>query len=152
MVQNLHCWGDRCRVFAGKMNGLLQDVRYALRQLRQQPGLTVVVVLTMALGIGANTALFSVVDAVLLRPLPYQHSEQLVAIHDQLPGVNLHDAGMSVQEADDLENRSGVFDQISPVWSFDVNVTGGGSRLPHPRFLARLRNDPGPRSLLYRRG
>jgi hypothetical protein len=83
------------------------------------------VLLTVALGIGANTALFSVVDAVLVRPLPYRKADQLVAIHDQLPGVNLDDAGMSVQEADDLERRSGVFDQVSPVWSFSVNVTGG---------------------------
>ena len=107
------------------MNGVLQDLRYAIRQLRKSPGFTAVVVLTMALGIGANAALFSVVDAVLLRPLPYKDPQQLVAIHDELPGVNLHDAGMSVQEFDDLQNRSGVFDQVSPVWSFDVNVTGG---------------------------
>jgi putative ABC transport system permease protein len=107
------------------VSGLLQDLRYAFRQLRKSPGFTAVVVLTMALGIGANAALFSVVDAVLLRPLPYKDPQQLVAIHDELPGVNLHDAGMSVQEFDDLQTRSGVFDQVSPVWSFDVNVTGG---------------------------
>ena len=107
------------------MSGLLQDLRYALRQFRKSPGFAAVVVVTMALGIGANAALFSVVDAVLLRPLPYKDPQQLVAIHDELPGVNLHDAGMSVQEFDDLQNRSGVFDQVSPVWSFDVNVTGG---------------------------
>lgn len=107
------------------MNGLLQDLRYALRQLSNSPGFSIVVILTLGLGIGANTALFSVVDAVLLRPLPYKDPQRLVGIHDELPGANLHDAGMSVEEADDLRNRSGVFDQLSSVWSFDVNVTGG---------------------------
>jgi len=107
------------------MSGLLQDIRYAFRQLLKSPGVTAVVVLTLALGIGANTALFSVVDGVLLRPLPYKSPDQLVAIHDEMPGVNAHDAGMSVQERDDFQDRSGVFDQVSAVWAFDVNITGG---------------------------
>jgi predicted permease len=106
------------------VNGLFEDVRYALRQLCRSPGSSAVVILTLTLGIGASTAVFSVVDAVVLRPLPYPNPQQLVAIHDELPGVNLYDAGMSVQEADDLQNRSEVFEQVSAVWPIDVNLTG----------------------------
>jgi predicted permease len=106
------------------METLIQDVRYGLRMLRKAPGFTAVVVVTLALGIGANTALFSVVDAVLLRPLAYQQPEQLVSVRADMPGINLSDRGMSQPELDDFQKRSGVFTQISAVWPINANITG----------------------------
>src|SRR5690242_15296939 len=82
---------------------LSNDVRYAARTLRKSPGFTAVAVLTMAVGIGATTAIFSVVDATLLHPLPYSDPDQLVSIHDDLPGVGSYDVGMSQPEWLDLE-------------------------------------------------
>jgi len=106
------------------MEILLQDLRYGVRMLRKTPGFSAVVIVTLALGIGANSALFSVVDAILLRPLPYSHSEQLVSVKEDMPGANLTDAGMSQPELDDFQQRSGVFDQISAVWAINANITG----------------------------
>ena len=100
-----------------------QDVRFALRMLRKAPGFTAVAVLTIAVGVGATTAIFSVVNAALLRPLPYPHPEQLVRIEDDLLGVGAEDVGMSTPEWWDLE-RSGVFDYVSPGWFDDNNLTG----------------------------
>jgi predicted permease len=100
-----------------------QDIRYAERMLRKSPGFTVIAVLTIALGIGATTAIFSVVDATLLHPLPYPHADQLVSIKDDLPGVGARDVGISVPEWHDFQ-RSGIFEYVSPVGGGNVNLTG----------------------------
>jgi putative ABC transport system permease protein len=92
--------------------------------LWKHPGFTIVVIITLSLGIGANTAIFSVVNAVLLRPLPFPHAEQLVVVRDDLSGRQLENIGMSVDELSDLRGRSGVFDEISAVWPVDANLTG----------------------------
>ncbi len=73
----------------------MHDLKFALRQLRKSPGFTLIAVITIALGIGATTAIFTVVDATLLEPLPYPHAEQLVSIQDDLPGLGARDVGMS---------------------------------------------------------
>ena len=90
---------------------LLQDLRYALRMLAKSPGFAAIAILTMALGIGATTAIFSLVDATLLHPLPYPQPEELVRIEDDLPGAGATDAGISIPELKDLQ-RSGIFQYV----------------------------------------
>src|SRR6204780_1146735 len=109
------------------MTSFGQDLRYALRMLLKSPGFAVVAILTLALGIGANVATFSVVYAVLLRPLPFPHSEQLVRVFDDLRGPNEQDVGMSAPELWDLQDRSGVFQEISAAAPSNSAV-GGGDR------------------------
>jgi putative ABC transport system permease protein len=92
--------------------------------LRTNLGFTIVAVLTLAFGIGANTAIFSVVNAVVLRPLPFPKPEQIVIIRDDLTGRQIEDVGLSVDELKDLQERSGVFEQVSAVWPVDANLTG----------------------------
>jgi putative ABC transport system permease protein len=106
------------------MNSFWQDLRYAARMLRNKPGFTLIAIVTLSLGIGANTAIFSVVDAVLLRPLPFPHPEQIVVVRDDLTGRQLENIGLSVDELKDFQERSGVFEQVSAVWPVDANLTG----------------------------
>src|SRR5205823_11853722 len=73
------------------MRSVSQDLRFAVRTLRRRPAFVLVVVATLALGIGANTAIFSVVDAVLLHPLPVSHPERLVAVYEAITDRRLHD-------------------------------------------------------------
>jgi predicted permease len=106
------------------MGTLLQDVRYGLRMLRKKPSFTIVAVLTLALGVGANTAIFSIVNAVLLRSLPYPDPDRLVRIYFNEPGVGLRDVEFSKPELDDLQTRSGVFEDVSPIFEGSENLTG----------------------------
>jgi predicted permease len=105
---------------------LSQDLRYAARTVRTSPGFALVAILTMAVGIGATTAIFSVVDATLLHALPYPQPDRLVSVEDDLPGVGSYNVGMSQPEWLDLE-RSGIFQSVSPSW-FDENNLTGASR------------------------
>ena len=108
------------------MGTLLQDVRYGLRMLLKKPTFTIVAVLTLALGVGANTAIFSIVNAVLLRPLPYPDPGRLVRIFFNEPGVGLRDVRFSKPELDDLQTRSGVFEDVTPIFEGSEDVTGAG--------------------------
>jgi putative ABC transport system permease protein len=106
------------------MNSFLQDVRYAARNLLKTPGFTLVAILTLALGIGANIAAFSIVDGVLLRPLPFPQPGQLVRVFDDLRSSNTKDVGMSVPQFWDYRDRAGIFQDISVVWSTPATLTG----------------------------
>jgi putative ABC transport system permease protein len=110
---------------ANILESLIQDLRFAARMFRRNPGFTAIAVLTLALGIGANVAIFSVVSAVLLKPLPFPHPEQLVRVYDDLAGSNSPDVGMSAPELWDLRDRAGIFSGISPDGGGAVNLTGG---------------------------
>jgi predicted permease len=106
------------------IENLLFDLRYALRMLRRSPGFSFIAIATMALGIGATTAIYSVIDATLLHPLPYPNPAELVRIQDDLSGVGAHNIGISVPEWKDLES-SGIFQSVSVSGTgADVNLTG----------------------------
>ena len=95
------------------MSQFLQDLRYALRMLRKNAGLTAVIVLSLAIGIGANTAIFSVVDALLLRPLPFPHAERLAALWLRSPGINILQDWPSPGEYIDLKTQNRSFQEMS---------------------------------------
>ncbi len=118
----------------GWIEALGNNFRYAARRLRCSPGFTAVAILTLALGIGANVAAFTVVRAVLLNPLPYPHPEQLVRVFDDLRGSDSRDVGMSAPELWDLRDKSDVFEDLSAVWPTDANLTGGD----HPERIELL--------------
>jgi predicted permease len=103
---------------------LLFDLQYAVRMLLRSPGFSFIAIATMALGIGATTAIYSVIDATLLHPLPYPNPAELVRIQDDLSGVGAQNVGISVPEWRDLES-SGIFQSVSfSGTGADVNLTG----------------------------
>jgi predicted permease len=103
---------------------LLKDMAYAVRILRRSPGFTLTAVLTLALGIGANTAIFSVVNATLLRPLPFPHPERLVVIQNQYKAIGLDSASASVADYIDYRKQRHLFSEVAAVNTDDFNLTG----------------------------
>ena len=100
----------------------LQDFRYGLRQLRRNPGFTIVAILTLALGIGANTAIFSVVYAVLLRPLPYPSPGQLVRVFEANDHAGIPASGCSYREFQDWQRQNHVFSGMAAVGAHELNL------------------------------
>ena len=104
----------------------LQDARFALRMLRKNPGFTAIAVLTLALGIGANTAIFSVVYATLFKSLPYPHSEQLFSIFQQQSKNTSIQTGWSYANFEDLRKQSRAFVELAGAQQHQLTLTGRG--------------------------
>ena len=106
---------------------MFQDLRYGARMLLKNPGFTLVAVLTLALGIGANTAIFSVVNATMLRPLPYSEPERLVQVWETKPRANRWSDWVSYPDFRDWREQNTVFDEIGACRTLAFNLTGGDS-------------------------
>src|SRR6201995_5675481 len=117
------------------MDALLRDIQYSFRRLRKSFAFTAIVVLTLALGIGANTAIFSVVDTVLLRPLPYRTPGALVSIEHFYPSLNNMEAPVSARGFRDYRDKTKSFESVAVERPFGANLTGTGDpeRVPGVR-------------------
>ena len=122
------------------METLLRDIRYGIRSLLKHPGFTVVAVITLALGIGANTAMFSVINAVLLLPLPYHEPARLVTIWEESPQRGMYEMPVSFANLRDWVDQNHTFEQISAYTFTNLNLTGAGepARLSTVRSSANL--------------
>jgi len=106
------------------MERLLQDIRFGLRTITKNPGFTLVAVIALALGIGANSVIFSAVNSVLLRPLPYKDSDRLVMIWHKYPDINLPQASLSPPSYIEYRDMTSSFEQVAAVTNWSANLTG----------------------------
>src|SRR4029077_14680722 len=116
--------------FAAFMSNLWQDARYGARMLRKNAGLTAVILLTLALGIGANTAIFSVVNAVVLQPLPYKDSAELVQVWEKNPKKGFPQFSVSPANFMDWKEQSHSLAQMAAIQGGDYTLTGAGEPSP----------------------
>ncbi|MBI3451099.1 MAG: ABC transporter permease [Acidobacteria bacterium] len=117
------------------MSGLLQDLRHAVRLLRKTPGFTLAAILTLGLGIGANTAIFTLVEGVFLGPLPYREAERLVSLHDVQAAQA--DAPASYPEYIDWKGRGEIFESVAACFTLRSILTGAGDPFDaSTRFVA----------------
>jgi putative ABC transport system permease protein len=107
------------------MTPLLRDVKFGLRRLAMAPGFTVIAILTLALGIGANIAIFTVVNAVLIRPLPFPNPDRLVRVAADARATGGRNIGISEPELRDLRDHAGVFESVTAVWPLSASMLGG---------------------------
>lgn len=111
------------------MNTILHDLRYALRALRKTPGFTAVAILMLVLAIGANTAIFTAVDGVLLRPLPTPEFDRVVALRQDMPAYDLRDAGISPLDIEEITAEAEIFQSVAGLRAMNWNLTGSGEPL-----------------------
>src|SRR5204863_6839481 len=116
------------RTWIRSLRMLLQDLRYALRMLAKQPGFTAIAVLTLALGIGANTAIFSIINSVLLRPLPYPNADRIMVLNESSgPG---QDFSVALPDYFDWQNDNAVFEHLACTHKESRNLSGILGREP----------------------
>src|SRR3954453_10326813 len=108
------------------MERIFTDIRYGLRGLAKRPAFTAIALVTLALGIGVNTAIFSAVDSVLLRPLPFKDPAGLVAIWEHTPQFGIARNEMAPANFFDLRQQNQVFDGVGAFSQFSINLTGEG--------------------------
>src|SRR5581483_6837231 len=108
------------------METLRQDVFYAFRMLLKSPAFTIVAVLSLAIGIGANSAIFSVTNALLLRPLPIKDADRLVIMWNRSPGLNVAQDWLSPGEYLDIRSDARCFEQVAATLDGSFNLTGEG--------------------------
>src|SRR5215470_18094512 len=108
------------------MQALWQDLRYGVRLLAKKPGFTLIAIITLALGIGANTAIFSIVNAVVLQPLPYPEPERLIRLWESNPGRGWPEFSASAPNFQDWRKQQTVFEQLAAYEFATSNLTGGG--------------------------
>ncbi|HSA57536.1 MAG TPA: ABC transporter permease [Gemmatimonadaceae bacterium] len=134
------------------MDAFLQQLRYAARRLRKNPAFTAVVVLTLALGIGANSAIFSVINTVLLRPFPYRDPGQLVTIDHFYPSLNNLEAGASALGYRDLRDKGTIFDgvYVQQGWAPALTEMGEARRLTGARVSGQFHRTLGVSPVLGR--
>jgi len=122
---------------------LLRDTRFTLRSLFKRPGFSLILILTLAIGIGANTAMFSVVHGALLRPLPYSESDELVAIWSRfLPesGFDFESFPVAPPEFFDYRDAAATLEDVAAYFSFGATITGGGGEPERLRAVAASAN------------
>src|SRR5271168_5339013 len=105
---------------------LWNDIRYGLRLLGKNPGFTAVAVLSLAIGIGANTALFSIIDGLLLHPLPYKEADRLVILWNRSPGLNITQDWFSTAQYFDIKNGHEGLEEVAIAIGGNDNLTGTG--------------------------
>src|SRR5262249_36429858 len=120
------------------MNTLFQDLRYGARILLKQPGFTLVAVLTLAIGIGANTAIFSLVNSILLRPLPFREPDRIVRLIQASPKLGLPTWGVSQADFAAYHEQNRSFESLALYNTSAINMTGQGEpeRLPMTNVTA----------------
>src|SRR5579864_3961686 len=108
------------------MNTFARDFGHAVRMLLKSPGFTLAAILSLAIGIGANTSIFSIINTLLFRPLPYQDAGRLVILWNRSPGLNITEDWFSTAQYFDIKNGHHGFEQVAIAIGGNYNLTGSG--------------------------